>query len=114
LEFDAVAGLKGDAEHGKLYELLLIVSAETMPAYTKWAGANGAYITKVGLKAEDLVVKMRLLSLCTAAAASRIVKYSEVAAAMDIPEADVEKWMIKAFTSKLITAKMDQESRTVI
>ena len=85
-----------------------------MPAYTKWASANGAYITKVGLKAEDLAVKMRLLSLCTAASTNRIIKYSEVAAAMEIPEAEVEKWMIKAFTSKLITAKMDQESRTVI
>ena len=114
MEFDAVAGLKGDSEHGKLHELLLIVSAETMPAYTKWASANGAYITKVGLKAEDLAVKMRLLSLCTAASTNRIIKYSEVAAAMEIPEAEVEKWMIKAFTSKLITAKMDQESRTVI
>uniref|UniRef100_A0A7S0VVX8 Eukaryotic translation initiation factor 3 subunit M n=1 Tax=Hemiselmis tepida TaxID=464990 RepID=A0A7S0VVX8_9CRYP len=111
---DAISALQGDAEYGKLHELLVIFRQETLPAYNKWAAANGALAQKLGLKGDDMLYKMRVLSLCSLCASSRVVKYADVAACMEIPEGDVEKWMIKAFTTGLVDAKMDQTTRTLV
>uniref|UniRef100_A0A6U5BEW8 Eukaryotic translation initiation factor 3 subunit M n=1 Tax=Hemiselmis andersenii TaxID=464988 RepID=A0A6U5BEW8_HEMAN len=114
MQLDAVQALKGDAEFGKLHELLLIFASDSLAAYNKFASGSGPYIQKLGLKSDDLVFKMRLLSLCTLASSTRVMKYADIAGCMEIPEADVEKWMIKAFTTGLLEAKMDQSTQTVL
>ena len=67
-----------------------------------------------GLKKDECVRKMRLLSLCTLASSKAEMKYSEIAACMQIGEAEVEAWVIKAITAKLLDAKMDQINKTVV
>jgi translation initiation factor 3 subunit M len=66
------------------------------------------------VKKDECVRKMRLLSLCTLASSKAEMKYSEIAACMQISEAEVEAWVIKAITAKLLDAKMDQINKTVV
>jgi translation initiation factor 3 subunit M len=67
-----------------------------------------------GVKKDECVRKIRLLSLCTLASSKPEMKYSEIAACMQINEGEVESWIIKAITAKLLDAKMDQISKTVV
>jgi translation initiation factor 3 subunit M len=71
-------------------------------------------LTCAGVKKDECVRKIRLLSLCTLASSKPEMKYSEIAACMQINEGEVESWIIKAITAKLLDAKMDQISKTVV
>ena len=67
-----------------------------------------------GLKKDDCVLKMRLLSLCSLASQKSEIKHSEIAACMQIKDTEVESWVIKAITARLLDAKMDQLNQTVL
>jgi len=62
---------------------------------------------------EESLRKIRLLSLCSLASSKATLKYSEIASSMQILESEVESWVIKAITAKLMDAKMDQITKTV-
>mmetsp|Transcript_31459 Transcript_31459/g.77123 ORF Transcript_31459/g.77123 Transcript_31459/m.77123 type:complete len:409 (+) Transcript_31459:39-1265(+) len=114
MDLDAIKALSGDGEHGKLYELFNIFASGSLNDFNKFHAANAAYTDKLGLKKEACVYKMRMLSLCTLACAQKTFKYAEAAECMHVSEGEVEQWMIKAMTAKLLDAKMDQSTNTVI
>lgn len=55
--------------------------------------------------------KMRLLSLASLGAESNEVPYALIAQTLQIPEEDVEMWIIDAVSAKLIEAKLNQVKR---
>ncbi|KAJ1484560.1 hypothetical protein T484DRAFT_1796769 [Baffinella frigidus] len=114
LELDAVAALQKDSTDAKAYELLKLFAGENLDAFNKFYAANTAYVNGLGLKKEDCLVKMRLLTLCSLAAAKKEIGYAEIAKALEVPEADVEPWAIKAITVKLMDAKMDQLNKNLV
>ena len=57
---------------------------------------------------------MRLLSLCSLATEHEEIPYDAIATTLQIDTKDVEKWVIAAVSSGLLTAKMDQLQRVVM
>mmetsp|Transcript_21258 Transcript_21258/g.50536 ORF Transcript_21258/g.50536 Transcript_21258/m.50536 type:complete len:96 (+) Transcript_21258:1481-1768(+) len=57
---------------------------------------------------------MRVLTLCSLASELEEIPYTIVAKELDVPPADVEKWVITAVSSGLLSAKMDQMGQTVM
>lgn len=58
--------------------------------------------------------KMRMLSLCSLAATRHELPYDDVAAALQIDVADVEPWVVRATSARLLDARIDQLRRLVI
>mmetsp|Transcript_853 Transcript_853/g.1759 ORF Transcript_853/g.1759 Transcript_853/m.1759 type:complete len:411 (-) Transcript_853:63-1295(-) len=114
LQLDAVQALQNDSKNGKLYELLQLFASKDLGDFNTFYGANGSYVDGLGLKKDECVLKMRLLSLCTLASSQPQIKYTEIASCLQVAEEDVEKWAIKAITAKLLDAKMDQLNKVVI
>ncbi|GLD97046.1 hypothetical protein PINS_up005729 [Pythium insidiosum] len=111
----AVRALKADAKTAKLLELLDIVSTKTLQEYTAFHKAAGAsFFSDNALSHEELTSTMRLFTLCSLPTGFDEQPYEKIAAALAIEEDDVEKWIVKAITSNLVTAKVDQLRRTVV
>ncbi|KAJ8559095.1 hypothetical protein ON010_g8353 [Phytophthora cinnamomi] len=56
---------------------------------------------------------MRLFTLCTLPTGFQEIPYADVAKALDVGEEDVEKWVVRAITAGVASAKIDQLARTV-
>lgn len=114
LPLTAVAQLEGDASLGKLYELLKIMNEGKLRDYLAFADANGAMLEANGLSHSECVGNMRLLSLCSLATEHEEIPYSEIAKDLEVPLKEVEHWVVKTITAKLIDAKMDQLGQRVM
>ncbi|KAL4030607.1 hypothetical protein IC575_008856 [Cucumis melo] len=90
----AVGQLEKDAKYSLVYQLLKIFLTQRLDAYMEFQAANSSLLKSYGLVHEDCIAKMRLLSL--------------------INDDEVELWVVKAITSKLIDCKMDQMNEVVI
>ncbi|KAL4038019.1 hypothetical protein IC575_001622 [Cucumis melo] len=94
LDMPAVGQLEKDAKYSLVYQLLKIFLTQRLDAYMEFQAANSSLLKSYGLVHEDCIAKMRLLSL--------------------INDDEVELWVVKAITSKLIDCKMDQMNEVVI
>lgn len=66
------------------------------------------------LNEAECTKNMSLLSLVSLAGEHEEIPYSAIASTLDIPEDQVEKWVIMGVSSGLIEAKMDQLSKVVL
>mmetsp|Transcript_29284 Transcript_29284/g.85419 ORF Transcript_29284/g.85419 Transcript_29284/m.85419 type:complete len:401 (-) Transcript_29284:43-1245(-) len=115
LGMTAVAQLEADPSLGKLYALLKIFSQGKLRDFLAFAEANAGLLEQHGLVHSDCVGSMRLLSLCSLATEHEEIPYTEIAKDLDVPLEEVEHWVVKTITAKLIDAKMDQlEQRVMI
>lgn len=107
----AVQQLEKDAAQGGLYKLLSAMLAGDLAAFK--AAASGALLEQVGVGPDAAIAKMRTMALLALAnsAAHDWVSYDQVKAALDIPESQVESWVVLAIGRKLLEAKMDQPGR---
>ena len=87
-----------------------------MGDYHSFIKNNGgdAVLAQWGLSSEDCVRHMRILSLCSLAAEHEEIPYQVAADTLQTTSADVEKWVIAAVSSGLLSAKMDQLQQKVI
>ncbi|CAL9219158.1 unnamed protein product [Arabidopsis halleri] len=115
LDLPAVAQLEKDAKYAPVYQLLKIFLTQRLNAYTEFQNANPEFLQSYGLADEDCVSKMRLLSLVDLASdESGKIPYASIKDALQVNEEDVELWIVKAITAKLIDCKMDQMNQVVI
>ncbi|GMF28296.1 unnamed protein product [Phytophthora fragariaefolia] len=103
------AALKGD----KLLELLDIVSTKTLKEFAAFNKSAGAVFADNALVEAELEDTMRLFTLCTLPTGFKQIPYAHVAQALDVDEGDVEKWIVRAITEGVASAKIDQLARTV-
>ncbi|KAG2990668.1 hypothetical protein JG687_00015702 [Phytophthora cactorum] len=103
------ASLKGE----KVLDLLDIVSTKTLKEFVAFQKSAGAVVKENGLVEAELADTMRLFTLCTLPTGFQQIKYADVAAALDVAEKDVEKWVVRAITAGVVNAKIDQLARTV-
>jgi len=106
--------LKSDAEYGSLYTLCTIFSSGSLKEYNEFVAKNSGFFGKFGISQEDCLRKIRLLSICTVGEGNQEVGYSAIATALGLDESEVERWVIKCISAKLIDAKMDQLNRKVV
>eukprot|EP00744_Colponema_vietnamica_P001529 GILI01002522.1.p1 GENE.GILI01002522.1~~GILI01002522.1.p1 ORF type:complete len:443 (-),score=158.76 GILI01002522.1:456-1703(-) len=98
----------------RLLQLLKIFAGERLEAFNAFNTANKGFVEGLGLKVEECVEKMRLLSLCSLACEHTSIPYSSIAQTLQVPEDQVEEWVVLAVTNGLLEAKMDQLRSLVI
>ncbi|KAL4207445.1 hypothetical protein CU097_015690 [Rhizopus azygosporus] len=108
LQYKAIQNLKGTDE----YELLDVFLNGTLASYQSFASSHSNLIQHP----ENNIHKMRLLSLASLGSEnlSRELKYADIANSLQIPEEEVEMWVIDVIRAGLVEAKLDQLNKTVI
>jgi translation initiation factor 3 subunit M len=101
---------------GPLFGLLKVFQEGNLKDYNAYLQSNGgeSVLTQWSLSPEGCSKNMRVLSLCSFASENEEIPYSTVAEKMDVPPTDVEKWVITAVSSGLLSAKMDQMEQKVL
>lgn len=100
----------------KLLALLKVFQEGKIEDYFSFVKSNGgdSVLASWGLSGEDCVRHMRILSLCSLAAEHEEIPYSLVAETLQATPGEVEKWVIAAVSSGLLSAKMDQLEQKVM
>jgi len=99
------------------FELLELFTSETLDDFNDFKEQHSGWLGKEGLDEAALDRKMRLLTLCSLAASahqSRSLKYSEIAKGLQIPDKDVEMWVIDVIRAGLVEGKLSQLNQTFL
>ncbi|PON73645.1 Proteasome component (PCI) domain containing protein [Trema orientale] len=115
LDMPAVAQLEKDAKYALVYQLLKISLSQRLDAYLEFQAANSTLLKSYGLVHEDCITKMRLISLVDLGSnETGQIPYGLIKDTLRINDDEVELWVVKAITAKLIDCKMDQMNQAVI
>uniref|UniRef100_A0A2P2MDL5 Eukaryotic translation initiation factor 3 subunit M n=3 Tax=Rhizophora mucronata TaxID=61149 RepID=A0A2P2MDL5_RHIMU len=115
LDMPTIGQLEKDPKYALVYQLLEIFLTHRLDAYLEFHAANSALLKSYGLVHEDCITKMRLMSLVDLASnASGRIPYAVITDTLRINDDEVELWVVKAITSKLIQCKMDQINQVVL
>jgi len=105
-----------EASDAQLFALLKVFQEGQLQDYQSYIQSRGgdSVLAQWGLSADDCSRHMRILSFCSLAAQHEEIPYSVVADTLQTDVAEVEKWVIAAVSSGLLSAKMDQLQQTVM
>ncbi len=109
IDREAIQALR-DSDAG-LFDLLNIFASDDYSSYTDFLETNSLSSLNLPESAtETLQTKMRLLTLASlaAGAASRSLPYSTISDSLQIPEGDVEMWVIDTIRGGLVEGKLSQ------
>jgi len=96
-----------------IHDLLKIFVSEKLEAYQKFYESHREFVQSLGLKHEDNLTKMKLLTFMQLAETKSDIKFGEVQQHMQITESEVEDFLIDVLKTKLVTAKIDQSNQVV-
>lgn len=98
------------------FELLEIFNAEQLDDYDDFKDEHEGWIEEQGLDDSILYRKMRLLTLASLAAStqSRSLPYQHIAKALQVPQEDVEMWVIDVIRAGLVEGKLSQQTQTFL
>lgn len=102
--------------HPVYSELLEIFSEKELEDYNDFRDEHDGFIEKEGLDNSKLHRKMRLLTLASVAAStnSRELEYKRIAKALQIPQEDVEMWVIDVIRAGLVEGKLSQQKQVFL
>ncbi|KAI7737200.1 hypothetical protein M8C21_021179 [Ambrosia artemisiifolia] len=97
-----------------MFQLLKIFQTQRLDAYMEFHTTNSELLKSYGLVHEECVAKMRLMSIVDLASnESGLIPYSLIKDTLQIEDEEVEPWVVKAITSKLIDCKIDQMNQAI-
>ncbi|GMN67775.1 hypothetical protein TIFTF001_036834 [Ficus carica] len=115
LDMLAIGQLEKDAKYALVYQLLKIFVTQRLDAYLEFQAANSTLLKSYGLVHEDCIAKMRLISLVDLGSdETGQIPYGLIRDTLRINDDEVELWVVKAITAKLIDCKMDQMNQVVV
>eukprot|EP00252_Welwitschia_mirabilis_P007638 TRINITY_DN19227_c0_g2_i2.p1 TRINITY_DN19227_c0_g2~~TRINITY_DN19227_c0_g2_i2.p1 ORF type:complete len:411 (+),score=85.75 TRINITY_DN19227_c0_g2_i2:204-1436(+) len=115
LGMPAVAQLEKDGKYVLVYRLLKIFLTQRLDAYLDFQAANSAFLKSYGLVHEDCITKMRLMSLADLASkGGGEISYASVRDTLRITDDEVEYWIVRAISAKLVDCKMDQMRQVAV
>mmetsp|Transcript_27221 Transcript_27221/g.57806 ORF Transcript_27221/g.57806 Transcript_27221/m.57806 type:complete len:451 (-) Transcript_27221:176-1528(-) len=99
-----------------LHDLLKIFMEGKLQDYRDFTAMpdKTSVFAQFGLDEEECMRNMCLLSLVSLAGEHEEIPYGAVASTLNVSEDDVERWVIRAVSSGLMEAKMDQLRRVVL
>jgi len=105
-----------EASDAPLYSLLKVFQEGQLTDYQSFIQSRGgdSVLAQWGLSADECSRHMRILSFCSLAAEHEEIPYAVVAETLQTDVEDVEKWVIAAVSSGLLSAKMDQLQQKVM
>lgn len=104
-------------------ELIKILSHGSLADWQKWSSSNGQELNRLGVDASQVDRKVRLLemALLSSKAVEGVkagstqgaeVPYSSIAQAIQVPESEVESWVIDVIRAGLVSGKLSQVTQT--
>jgi len=96
-----------------IHNLLNIFVSEKLDAYIKFYESNKSFVEGLGLKHEDNLRKMKLLSFMQLAENRSEITFEEIQTSIQIKEEEVEEFMMDVITTKLVRAKLAQDNGLV-
>lgn len=109
LQLKPVKFLEGELIH----DLLTIFVSEKLESYVKFYESHKEFVNGLGLKHEDNMRKMKLLSFMQLAENRSEISFNEIQQAMQLQEGQVEGFIIDVIKTKLVKAKMNQGEQVV-
>jgi len=109
LSLKPVKFLEGELIH----DLLNIFVKEKLAAYIKFYDGNKDFVSGLGLKHEDNLRKMKLLSFMQLAENRSEITFEEIQSSIQINEEEVEEFLIDVIKTKLVRAKLAQDDGIV-
>ena len=99
-----------------LYDLLKIFMEGKLQDYRDFTSMpdKASVFTTYDLSEQECMKNMCLLSLVSLAGEHEEIPYSAIASTLSVNEDEVEQWVIKAVSSGLMEAKMDQLRKVVL
>jgi len=88
--------------------LLNAFNEGSLDTFQAWQAANPSTLASLGIEEADLTRKVRLRNLQFLCAEQQVVDYATIASKLNIPESDVEIWIIDVIRAGLVEAKIDQ------
>jgi len=95
-------------ESQPVHKLLTVFMKASLADFRAWTAEYPEGLAGFGLDEVELTRKARLLSLAKLAAEQRVVDFAKICEELDIPETEVEVWIIDVIRVGLIEAKVDQ------
>ncbi|KAF3788295.1 Eukaryotic translation initiation factor 3 subunit M [Nymphaea thermarum] len=115
LDMPAVRQLEKDGKYALAFQLLKIFLTQRLDAYLDFQAANSTLLKSHGLVHEECITKMRLMSLVDLSSnGSSEIPYATIRDTLRIKDDEVEYWVVRAISAKLLDCKMDQMNETVI
>lgn len=114
-EFLGLAAVKqlAQTEHKKLVEMVELLSRGDLQAFLKDHPPKDKFFATYKLSYEACLTKMRLLTLANIAQAGEL-PLSDVAKVLQMDEAEAEQWVVRAVSSQILNARVDQIKRVVL
>ena len=108
LSLDSIQAL--NKSHPTYFEILEIFSSEQLDDYLDFLETNPKFLEEAKLPGPVLDRKMRLLTLTSLASStsSRSVPYEHIKRALQIPEDEIELWVIDVIRAGLVEGKLSQ------
>jgi len=115
LELAVIKAFKNDsnATNSLLYKLINIFVQEDLESFMKFYSENTKFLEKLEINKDIAIDKMRLLTFASLGIESQDLAYDVIAKALQIPEDLVEEWVIRAISSGLVDAKVNQLKSSV-
>ena len=98
------------------HEILSILATGNHADYLEFSEEYPDFFQKEGIDAALIEKKCKLLTLVNLAAKqdSRKLRYQSIAVTLDVPESDVEMWVIDAIKTGLVEGRLSQTSQTFL
>lgn len=101
-------------EGALLHDLLTIFVTEKLSAYTKFYEEKKDFVEGLGLKHEQNVRKMRILTFMQLAENAAELPFDMLEKQIQLSETEVEEFVMEVLKTKLVRARIDQLNRKVL
>ena len=98
----------------KIYQLFDIFVRERLSAFEKFYKENKSFVDELGLKYDECVRKMRLLTLASLAEECRDIPFATLTAELNLPAEELELFVVEAIGMRLIEARVNQVMQRVV
>mmetsp|Transcript_9855 Transcript_9855/g.13376 ORF Transcript_9855/g.13376 Transcript_9855/m.13376 type:complete len:414 (-) Transcript_9855:209-1450(-) len=119
LDMACVRTLHKHSKAGPIFSLLSIMLTGKQEDYSKLVKDHPKLLAEHSLNADEVMGKMRLMSLAALGAEATMsgggsIPFTEVQRCLGVAEDQVEAWVVKAISLKLLEAKMDQVNAQLV
>jgi len=97
-----------------IHDLLMCAVYDGLTEYLSFYSAHKEFLHKMNLDHNQLMKKMRILTLISVAEKSTEVAFSQIQKELQLESNEVEKFIIDALKTKLLQARIDQANKKLI
>jgi hypothetical protein len=114
LNLKAIKQLQSDPQFGVMFQLLQIVTKDTVHVYQQFYAKNQATLQKLGCDHDAILRKMRVMTMCTLGEDKHDLTYDALLKDLELKsDQELEECVIEAVGSGYLDARIEQNQRVV-